>query len=129
SGKSTFGKTILGLEKATDGSIIYKGESIEKLPDRHLKKYKRDMQMIFQDPFASLNPRQRVGNALEEVFVIHTDLSKAEREKRVRQLLLEVGLREDHYDRYPHELSGGQRQRIGIARTIVLNPSLIVCDE
>jgi len=128
-GKSTFGRTILGLEKLTEGTIMYKGESIGNLPYRQLKKYKKDMQMIFQDPFASLNPRQRIGNALEEVFVIHTNMTKTEREERVKKLLVEVGLKEDHYDRYPHEFSGGQRQRIGIARAISLNPSLIVCDE
>ncbi|WP_308418992.1 ABC transporter ATP-binding protein [Virgibacillus oceani] len=128
-GKSTFGRTVLGLEKLTNGSILFRGENIEGLSDRKLKGYKKDMQMIFQDPFASLNPRQRIGNALEEAFIIHTDLSKKDREKRVRELLVEVGLEAEHYDRYPHEFSGGQRQRIGIARAIALNPSLIICDE
>jgi ABC-type oligopeptide transport system ATPase subunit len=87
------------------------------------------MQMIFQDPYASLNPKQRIGDALEEALIIHTDLPARERREKVVKLLNEVGLKEDHYERYPHEFSGGQRQRIGIARAISINPSFIVCDE
>jgi len=128
-GKSTLGRTILGLEEATDGSIFFRGEEISRLPERQRKRWKKEMQMVFQDPYASLNPRQRIGHALEEAFVIHTNMTKAEREERVLQLLQEVGLRPEHYDRYPHEFSGGQRQRIGIARAIALNPSLVICDE
>ncbi|WP_082235119.1 ABC transporter ATP-binding protein [Halobacillus massiliensis] len=128
-GKSTLGRTILGLEDLTDGSVKFRGEEIGGLPERKLKRFKKDMQMIFQDPYASLNPRQRIGEALEEAFIIHTKLNKEEREKRVRSLLVEVGLKEDHAERYPHEFSGGQRQRIGIARAISLNPSLLICDE
>ena len=128
-GKSTFGRTILGLETPTDGMMVFKGNDISGKTSRQLKPYKKDMQMIFQDPYASLNPKQRIGDALEEALIIHTNLSAGERRTKVFELLREVGLKEEHYDRYPHEFSGGQRQRIGIARAISINPSFIVCDE
>lgn len=128
-GKSTFGRTILGLETPTDGMMVFKGDDISGKTSRQLKPYKKDMQMIFQDPYASLNPKQRIGDALEEALIIHTNLSAGERRSKVFELLREVGLKEEHYDRYPHEFSGGQRQRIGIARAISINPSFIVCDE
>ncbi|MED1202748.1 ABC transporter ATP-binding protein [Heyndrickxia acidicola] len=128
-GKSTFGRTVLGLESLTEGSINFKGQEIGGLPHRKLKALKKEMQMIFQDPFASLNPKQCIGQAIEEAFIIHTNLPHNERKEIVIQLLQEVGLKPEHYDRYPHEFSGGQRQRIGIARAIALNPSLVVCDE
>lgn len=129
SGKSTLGRTILGLEEKTSGTLKFNEKDMDQMSKKGLKSSRRDMQMIFQDPFASLDPRQKIGNALEEVFVIHTDFSKEERKAKVLKLLETVGLSEEHYDRYPHEFSGGQRQRIGIARAIALNPSLIVADE
>ncbi|MFC4548152.1 ABC transporter ATP-binding protein [Paenactinomyces guangxiensis] len=129
-GKSTLGRTLLRLENPTDGKLIFDGQDIASLPARSLKPIRKKMQMIFQDPFASLNPRQTVGSALEEPLIIHqTGLKHRERREKVLQYLLEVGLGAEHYDRLPHEFSGGQRQRIGIARALVLNPSLIVCDE
>lgn len=128
-GKSTLGRTILGLEDLTGGELIFKGKDITGYSRHQLKPLKKEMQMIFQDPFASLNPRQKVGPAIEEAFKIHTKLDGKERREKVISLLNVVGLNEGHYDRYPHEFSGGQRQRIGIARALALNPSFIVCDE
>ncbi|WP_175615847.1 ABC transporter ATP-binding protein [Piscibacillus halophilus] len=128
-GKSTLGRTILRLEEPTSGEIWFKGENITDLSERKLKKFKHDMQMIFQDPFASLDPRQRIGDTIEEPFVIYTNLSARERKEKAIKLLREVGLDETHYYKYPHQFSGGQRQRIGIARAIALNPEMIVCDE
>lgn len=128
-GKSTLGKAILGLEELTDGKIIFDGTEIQHLKRREKLKFVKQMQMIFQDPFASLNPRQRIGKALVEVFTMHTNMSAEEKREMVIKLLEEVGLKEEHFDRYPHEFSGGQRQRIGIARAIALNPSLVICDE
>lgn len=128
-GKSTLGRTILGLESLTEGELVFKGNNISKYSARQLKPFKKEMQMIFQDPYASLNPKQRIGDALEEALIIHTQLSAQARREKVIKLLNEVGLKEEHYERYPHEFSGGQRQRIGIARAISINPSFIVCDE
>ncbi|GAL65228.1 ABC transporter ATP-binding protein [Jejuia pallidilutea] len=129
-GKSTLGNAILQLDKATAGSILYKGTDITKLSTSETRKLRKDIQIIFQDPFASLNPRIPVGKAIMEPMTVHKLYnSDTERKAKVLELLNRVGLSSDFFNRYPHEFSGGQRQRIGIARTIALQPKLIVCDE
>jgi len=129
-GKSTLGKSILQLDRATSGSILYKGEDITKLSEKAMRGLRKDIQIIFQDPFASLNPRLTVGNAILEPMKVHKLFtSDTERKEKVMEILLRVGLDADSFYRYPHEFSGGQRQRVGIARTIALQPKLIVCDE
>ena len=129
-GKSTLGKAILQLDKATAGSIIYKGEDITKVSKQKMRALRKEIQIIFQDPYASLNPRLTVGNAILEPMKVHKLFSSyKERKEKVLEILNRVGLGADSYDRYPHEFSGGQRQRIGIARTIALQPKLIICDE
>ncbi len=129
-GKTTLSRTILQLEKASSGQIIYKGTDITKLSKSEFKKLRKDIQIIFQDPFSSLNPRIIVGDSILEPMKVHKVLnSTKERKEYVYNLLEKVGLDRNHYNRYPHEFSGGQRQRIGIARTIALQPKLIICDE
>lgn len=129
-GKSTLGNAILQLNKATAGQILYQGVDITKLSQSEVKKLRKDIQIIFQDPYSSLNPRIPVGEAIMEPMKVHKLYdSDKERKEKVIGILNRVGLSEAHFNRYPHEFSGGQRQRIGIARTIALKPKLIVCDE
>ncbi|GIP41994.1 ABC transporter ATP-binding protein [Paenibacillus sp. J45TS6] len=129
-GKSTAGRTILRLYEPTAGSVRFNGTDIYKLPPNKMKAMRRDMQMIFQDPYASLNPRFTVADIVGEALDIHNMAgSSKERKKRIEELLDLVGLNADHANRYPHEFSGGQRQRIGIARALAVNPKFIICDE
>ncbi|WP_303969633.1 ABC transporter ATP-binding protein [Sporosarcina ureae] len=128
-GKSTAGRTILRLMKPTDGQIIFDGQDITKLSGSKLQQARRDFQMVFQDPYASLNPTQMVGNIIAEPILNYEKRNKKELKAYVKSLLLKVGLPEEAYYKYAHEFSGGQRQRIGIARTLALNPKLIVADE
>ena len=129
-GKSTVSKLIMALEKPTAGKVFYKGEDVTNLSGKDLRRLRRNIQIIFQDPYSSLNPRMTVGDIVAEPWEIHADVvRKGERKQRVRQLLERVGLNPDFVNRYPHQFSGGQRQRIGIARALALRPEIIVCDE
>ena len=129
-GKTTLGRTIVKLYDPVSGSIEFEGKDIANIKGAELKAFRKDMQMIFQDPYASLNPRMTVGEIIKEPMVIHNIYNTdAEREARVVELLKIVGLKPDHIRRYPSEFSGGQRQRIGIARALAVNPKFIVCDE
>jgi peptide/nickel transport system ATP-binding protein len=129
-GKSTLGNAILQLDKATSGQIVYRGQDITKLGAKEIKKLRKDIQIIFQDPYSSLNPRIPIGKAIMEPMKVH-GLHKDDKERKAKtiEILERVGLGAEYFNRYPHEFSGGQRQRIGIARTIALQPKLIVCDE
>jgi peptide/nickel transport system ATP-binding protein/oligopeptide transport system ATP-binding protein len=128
-GKSTVGRLVLRLIEPTAGRVTFDGHDIFTLSSEHLRRFRSRAQIIFQDPYASLNPRMTVAEMLGEPLVLHTSLPAADRKLRIRELLGLVGLRRDHMDRYPHEFSGGQRQRIAIARALAGEPKLIVCDE
>lgn len=128
-GKSTTGRVILRLLEPTGGQAFFEGEDIFALKGEDVRKLRRQMQIIFQDPYSSLNPRMTVGELIGEPLKVHGIMNQADRKVRVNQLLEVVGLNAYHYKKYPHEFSGGQRQRVGIARALALNPKLIICDE
>src|SRR5213082_3059207 len=128
-GKSTMARCIMRLLDPTAGRIVFDGRDITRLSRAEMRPYRREMMMIFQDPYASLNPRKRVGFIVAEALEVHKLGTDAETKRRVQELLEVVGLNPEHYNRFPHEFSGGQRQRIGVARALAVNPKLIVCDE
>ncbi len=128
-GKSTLGRVILCLDEATQGEINFQGQLVTGKNRHRLKQLRREMQIVFQDPYSSLNPRQTIGTTIGEPFLIHGCGTRGEMTERVQQLLKLVGIPSNCIDRYPHEFSGGQRQRIGIARALILNPKFIICDE
>ncbi len=128
-GKSTLGRTVMRLLEPTDGKVFIDGKDVTRLGDAAMREYRRTIQMVFQDPYTSLNPRKRVGDILMEVLEIHNIGAKEDRMQTAMRILAKVGLRPEHFYRFPHEFSGGQRQRIGLARALILSPKLIVCDE
>ena len=128
-GKSTTGRAIMHLDPPTSGKVYFEGRDVSKMSKKELKAMRREMQFIFQDPYASLNPRMTIGEIIAEPMVIHGIGTPEERQARVRELLDVVGLNPEHINRDPHEFSGGQRQRVGIARSFILRPKLIICDE
>jgi oligopeptide/dipeptide ABC transporter ATP-binding protein len=129
SGKSTLARCVAGLLPVTSGKVIFDGHDITNLSRQRMQPFRRDIQMIFQDPYGSLNPRRRVGAIIGDPFAIHKTVPAAERKRRVQDLMERVGLNPEHYNRFPAEFSGGQRQRIGVARALALRPKLIICDE
>ena len=128
-GKTTLGRTILRLEEPTRGSVYFNGENIVDYNAEQLRNLRKEMQIVFQDPFSSLNPRKTVAHIIGEPLLVHGMGNRKARDERVLELMEVVGLRKEHMRRYPHQFSGGQRQRIGVARALALNPKLIVCDE
>ena len=129
-GKSTLARVLMNLERPTAGSVKYRGKEIFGLRGAELRKMRRQIQLVMQDPYTSLDPRMTVGDLVGEPFQIHTEVApKGDRRKKVQELLDVVGLNPEHINRYPHQFSGGQRQRIGIARALALRPEIIVCDE
>lgn len=129
SGKTTAGRAVLQLHEPTSGSVTYDGKELVGLPKRELRELRSEVQMVFQDPYASLNPKMPINDIVAEPFLIHESVNRSDRMDRVATLLQDVGLRPEHGNRYPHEFSGGQRQRIGIARALALDPGFIVLDE
>ncbi|MBP1970459.1 peptide/nickel transport system ATP-binding protein/oligopeptide transport system ATP-binding protein [Virgibacillus natechei] len=129
SGKSTLGRVILRLLQPTEGEILFEDNDISLLSNRKLREYRKDMQIVFQDPYASLNSKMSVGELIEEPLLVQTSASKSERKEKAIELLEKVGMRASDRTKYPHEFSGGQRQRISIARALALNPKFIICDE
>jgi peptide/nickel transport system ATP-binding protein/oligopeptide transport system ATP-binding protein len=128
-GKSTTGRSLVRLEDPTAGQVIFQGKDLASISHKEMRKLRTDLQIIFQDPYSSLNPRRRIGDLLAEPLLAHKLASKSEADKRVNEILEIVGLSKQYKNRYPHEFSGGQRQRIGIARALMLHPKLIICDE